>query len=125
MTIQYFGDTDTALIDFSNRHVAETIEVSENVYLDIDDQGNVVSMTIEHAQDSMKPTMKLNYYSDTDTLYIDLAERPGVDAEEVSPDVVLDRDADGRIVGIEIERASEKADLTNVTFAGMTERRAR
>ena len=37
--------------------------------------------------------MKLSYFSDTDTLYIDLADRPSVDSDEVSPDIVLDMDA--------------------------------
>jgi uncharacterized protein YuzE len=52
MTIRYFADTDTALIDFSEHAVSETIEVSENVYIDVDTAGNLVSMTIEHAKSS-------------------------------------------------------------------------
>jgi len=49
MKINYFEDTDTALIEFTDRPVSETREVSENVYLDLDADGNLVSMTIEHA----------------------------------------------------------------------------
>jgi len=49
MKINYFEDTDTALIEFTNHEVAETREVSENVYLDLDSAGNLVSMTVEHA----------------------------------------------------------------------------
>lgn len=49
MKINYFEDTDTALIVFTNRKVVETREVSENVYLDLDAVGNLVSMTVEHA----------------------------------------------------------------------------
>ncbi len=52
MTIRYFRDTDTALIDFTENPVAETKEISENVYIDVDDHGNIVSMTIEHAKES-------------------------------------------------------------------------
>ena len=52
MTIRYFRDTDTALIDFTNKAIDETKEISENIYLDVDTQGNVVSMTIEHAKES-------------------------------------------------------------------------
>jgi uncharacterized protein YuzE len=52
MTIQYFADTDTALIDFSDKDIAETREISENLYLDIDEHGNIVSMTIERAKES-------------------------------------------------------------------------
>ncbi len=50
MKIRYFSDTDTALIEFSGAPVAETKEITENLYLDLDEKGNLVSMTIEHAQ---------------------------------------------------------------------------
>ncbi len=50
MKIKYFSDTDTALIEFSEEVIAETKEVSENLYLDLDKKGNLVSMTIEHAR---------------------------------------------------------------------------
>lgn len=51
MKIRYFADTDTALIDFGNNSVAETREISENLYIDLDESGNLVSMTIEHAKE--------------------------------------------------------------------------
>jgi uncharacterized protein YuzE len=50
MKIRYFADTDTALIEFSNEPVVETREISENLYVDLDKTGNLVSMTIEHAK---------------------------------------------------------------------------
>jgi len=49
MNVKYFKDTDTALLEFSSRPVDETKEISENVYVDLDKDGNLVSMTIEHA----------------------------------------------------------------------------
>ncbi len=49
MNVKYFRDTDTALLEFSSRPVDETKEISENVYVDLDQDGNLVSMTIEHA----------------------------------------------------------------------------
>ncbi len=49
MNVKYFKDTDTALLEFSNASVDETREISENVYVDLDKDGNLVSMTIEHA----------------------------------------------------------------------------
>jgi uncharacterized protein YuzE len=49
MKIRYFKDTDTALLEFSDRSIAETLEINENVCIDLDDDGNLVSMTIEHA----------------------------------------------------------------------------
>ena len=51
MKINFFEDTDTALIEFTCRPVVETREVSEDVYLDLDENGNLVSMTIEHADE--------------------------------------------------------------------------
>ncbi len=50
MKIKYFNDTDTALVEFTKNIVKETREISENVYIDIDEKGNLVSMTIEHAK---------------------------------------------------------------------------
>ena len=52
--------------------------------------------------------MKLNYYPETDSLYIDLASRTSVDSIEVSEGVVLDYDAEGNLVGIDIDEASRK-----------------
>ena len=49
MNVKYFKDTDTALLEFSDALVDETREISENVYVDLDKDGNLVSMTIEHA----------------------------------------------------------------------------
>jgi uncharacterized protein YuzE len=51
MKIIYFADTDTVLIEFSEAAVEETKEISEDVYLDLDAQGALVSMTVEHAKD--------------------------------------------------------------------------
>ena len=49
MRIKYFEDTDTMLIEFSDREVAETIEISENFYAEVDEEGRVVALTFEHA----------------------------------------------------------------------------
>ena len=51
MKIRYFADTDTALIEFSNEPITETKEISENLYIDLNERGNLVSMTIEHAKE--------------------------------------------------------------------------
>jgi len=55
--------------------------------------------------------MKLNYYPDTDSLYIDLADRSSTESKEVSEGVVLDYDAQGDLVGIDIDNASKKLNL--------------
>lgn len=52
MRIKYFEDTDTTLVEFSINPPIETRELNENIYLDLDKEGRVVSMTIEHANQS-------------------------------------------------------------------------
>ena len=49
MKIRYFSDTDTLLIEFREAPVAETRDLDENTVLDLDAQGNIRSITIEHA----------------------------------------------------------------------------
>ncbi len=49
MKIKYFEDTDTALVEIGKGTVTETRELSENVYLDLDAEGQVISITLEHA----------------------------------------------------------------------------
>jgi uncharacterized protein YuzE len=55
--------------------------------------------------------MKISYYPDTDSLYIDLSEQPSAESREISEGVVLDYDVNGRLVGIDIDNASNKVEL--------------
>lgn len=50
MKVTYFKDTDTALLEFLDGAVEESREINEDVYVDLDAAGQVVSMTIEHAR---------------------------------------------------------------------------
>ena len=52
MKVKYFEDSDTALVEFQANEIVETREVSESIYIDLDSDGNLVSMTIEHAKDN-------------------------------------------------------------------------
>jgi uncharacterized protein YuzE len=52
MKVKYFEDTDTAYVQLLEKPVAETLEISENILIDVDDKGNLVSMTIEHAKEN-------------------------------------------------------------------------
>jgi uncharacterized protein YuzE len=63
--------------------------------------------------------MKLNYYQETDSLYIDLSEKPSTESKEISEGVVLDYDADGKLVGIDIDNASKKVQLKELTLRKM------
>ena len=65
MTLKYFRDTDTALIEFADRLVDETREITENIYVDLDKNGNLVSMTIEHANDAADlPTVTVQEFEE-------------------------------------------------------------
>ncbi|MBN1391547.1 MAG: DUF2283 domain-containing protein [Sedimentisphaerales bacterium] len=60
--------------------------------------------------------MKLNYYPETDSLYIELSEKTSSESKEVSEGIVLDYDAKGNLVGIDIDNASKKLDLKKLTL---------
>ena len=60
--------------------------------------------------------MKLNYYPETDSLYIDLSEKSSVESREISEGVVLDYDAEVNLVGIDIDNASNKVQLKELTL---------
>ncbi|MBI4289744.1 MAG: DUF2283 domain-containing protein [Chloroflexi bacterium] len=63
--------------------------------------------------------MKFHYYSETDSLYIELSQRPSVDSREVARDIVLDFDSEGRPVGIDIDHASKIIDLARLEAEGL------
>jgi uncharacterized protein YuzE len=63
--------------------------------------------------------MKLNYFPETDSLYIDLSEQPSADSRVISEGVVLDYDAQGNLVGIDIDNASGKVDLKRLILSKM------
>jgi uncharacterized protein YuzE len=58
--------------------------------------------------------MKLNYYPETDSLYIDLSSKPSLESVEISEGIVLDYDDKGNITGIDIDNASHKVDLKEI-----------
>ena len=55
--------------------------------------------------------MKIGYYPETDSLYIDLSEKSSVESREISEGIVLDYDETGNLVGIDIDNASSKVQL--------------
>jgi uncharacterized protein YuzE len=61
--------------------------------------------------------MKLNYYPETDSLYIDLSEKTSIESKEISEGVVLDYDAEGNLVGIDIDNASQKVELKELVLS--------
>ena len=61
--------------------------------------------------------MKLNYHPETDSLYIDLSEKPSAESHEIYEGVVLDYDADGKLVGIDIDNATNKIELKKLILS--------
>jgi uncharacterized protein YuzE len=58
--------------------------------------------------------MKLHYYPETDSLYIEMKSSPGVETREVASGLNVDLDANGEVVGFDIDHASRKLDLSEV-----------
>jgi len=58
--------------------------------------------------------LKLHYYAETDSLYIELKATPGTEAREVAPGLVVDLDAKGDVVGFDIDGASRRFDLSTL-----------
>ena len=58
--------------------------------------------------------MKINYYPDTDSLYIDLSSKTSRESIEISEGIVLDYDEHNNLVGIDIDNATKKLDLSEL-----------
>ena len=63
--------------------------------------------------------MRLSYDPETDSLYIHLIERPSRDSDEVAEGVVLDFDENGGLVGIDVQHASQHADISRLKLSKM------
>ena len=58
--------------------------------------------------------MKLHYYPETDSLYIELKGTPGAETREIVEGLVVDLDVHGNVVGLDIDKASQKLDLSKI-----------
>jgi len=58
--------------------------------------------------------LKIEYDPDTDSLYIKLRSDPAQESQEVEPGIVFDFDGHGKVIGIDIEHASNFTDVTNL-----------
>jgi uncharacterized protein YuzE len=63
--------------------------------------------------------MIFEYFPDTDMLYIKLTDAPSAESEEIAPGLVLDFDVDNRVVGVEIEDASQQIDLSRLELKAL------
>jgi len=63
--------------------------------------------------------MKMSYFDDTDTLYIELKNTDVADTKDLDENTILDLDSKGRIVGITLEHASTLTDVQNLKLSGI------
>lgn len=63
--------------------------------------------------------MKLHYYPETDSLYIELSGADSAETRAISDQVNVDFDAEGGIVGIDIDHASKRLDLTSLETSAL------
>ena len=61
--------------------------------------------------------MKIAYYPETDSMYIDLSSKESAESKEVSPGIILDYDSEGNLTGIDIDNASNKLDLQELVLS--------
>ena len=60
--------------------------------------------------------MQFNYDKDTDALYINFIDIPGVDSFEIAPDYIVDTDSQGKVIGIEVLNVKEKVNFSQMIF---------
>jgi uncharacterized protein YuzE len=58
--------------------------------------------------------LKIHYYPETDSLYIDLSDRVSSDSIEISDGLIADVDSEGHVVGLDIDKASLRLDLSAI-----------
>jgi len=63
--------------------------------------------------------MRISFYPETDSLYIELSEKPSVDSQEIKPGIVLDLDEEGNLVGLDIDQASKKINLSRLEIEAL------
>ena len=69
--------------------------------------------------------MKLHYYPETDSLYVEFKPAPSVETREVSDGLNVDLDADGDVVGFDIDHASRRLDLSTLETEALPVRSTR
>ena len=63
--------------------------------------------------------MKMSYFEDTDTLYIEFKSAEVAETQDLDQDTILDLDDDGQMVAITIEHASQRADISHISLTGL------
>jgi uncharacterized protein YuzE len=68
--------------------------------------------------------VKLHYYPETDSLYIELSNTPGAETRQIVEGLVVDLDTNGNVVGFDIDHASAKLDLSRIETVALPPARA-
>lgn len=63
--------------------------------------------------------MKMSYFDDTDTLYIELTQAESVETKDLDENTLLDYDADGNVIAITVEHASSRTDVSKLILSGI------
>lgn len=63
--------------------------------------------------------MKMSYFADTDTLYIEFLSASAVDTKDLDENTLIDYDEEGNVVSITLEHASTRTDVQKVTLSGI------
>jgi uncharacterized protein YuzE len=109
MRLRVDTENDALYLRLNETVIVESEEVEPGIILDFDESGRVVGIEILGVN-----TKTFHYYPETDSLYIELSSLDGANSREVAPGIVLDFDAEGHLVGIDIDQASRQVDLTQL-----------
>ena len=98
MYLTYFGEEDVLHLVISDEPECKSVELSPNIAAELNEENLMIGIEILKASSTTS-----HYYPSTESLYIEVSSEPSVDSREVSDGIVLDYDADGNLVGIDIE----------------------
>ena len=136
---RYFEEEDILHLVISDEPESRSVELSPNITVELNEKNEMIGVEILKASAFLRDTvlesvqaktlqlfgadaswlqaMRISYYEDTDSLYIDLSSKPSVDSREVSDGIVLDYDKDGNLTGIDIDHANVKFNITELILS--------
>ena len=98
MYLAYFRQGDVIHLVTSEEPESRSVELSPNITLELNKKDQMIGLEILQAS-----SVRTHYYHATDSAYIEVSSKPSVDSKEMSDGVVFDYDAEGNLVGIDIE----------------------
>lgn len=98
MYLTYFKEDDVLHLAISDEPECRSVELKPNITAELNDENVMIGIEILNASST-----RSHYYPTTDSVYIEVSAKPSADSREVSDGIVLDYDAEGNLVGIDIE----------------------